>query len=64
MYQSKKLAGNSHHFYEKGMNTDTFDSLIIENALYKAIDNKELVIVLFTANQLQNENNQRRGGVN
>ena len=45
MYQSKKLAGNSHHFYEAGMNSVTFDSLIIENALYKAIDNKELVIV-------------------
>lgn len=45
MYQSKKMAGNSHHFYEANMDALTFESLIIENALYKALDNDELVIV-------------------
>jgi len=44
MYQAKATAGNSYRFYEAGMDTGNFESLLIENDLYKAINNDELVI--------------------
>ena len=44
MYRAKALAGNSYRFYEPGMDTKTIEKLVIENALYKALENNELVI--------------------
>jgi len=44
MYQAKATAGNSYRFYEAGMDTGNIKSLLIENDLYKAINNDELVI--------------------
>ena len=44
MYQSKEISGNSYHFYKAGMDTRTFESVKLENALYKALDQDELVI--------------------
>ena len=44
MYQSKGISGNSYHFYKVEMDTTTFENVKLENALYKAIDNNELVI--------------------
>lgn len=44
MYKSKEISGNSYHFFSKGMEAKTFESVKLENALYKAMDNGELVI--------------------
>lgn len=44
MYKSKEISGNYHHFFESGMNNKTLDSIKLENALYKALDQDELVI--------------------
>ncbi|CAM3227693.1 EAL domain-containing protein [Filibacter tadaridae] len=44
MYQSKELAGSSYQFYKAGMDTGTFENLILENALYKAVENEEFII--------------------
>ena len=44
MYKSKEISGNSYHFFSEGMDTRTFESVKLENALYKALDQEELVI--------------------
>ena len=44
MYKSKEISGNSYHFFRSGMDTRTFESVKFENALYKALDQDELVI--------------------
>lgn len=44
MYKSKEISGNSYHFFSEGMDTRTFESVKLENALYKALEQEELVI--------------------
>ncbi len=44
MYKSKEISGNSFHFFSSGMNNRTLESIKLENALYKALDQNELVI--------------------
>jgi len=44
MYKSKEISGNSYHFFSEGMDTRTFESIKLENALYRALDYKELEI--------------------
>lgn len=44
MYKSKEISGNSYHFFIEGMDTRSFESVKYENALYKALDQDELVI--------------------
>lgn len=44
MYKSKEISGNSYHFFSDGMDTRTFESVKLENALYKALELEELVI--------------------
>jgi diguanylate cyclase (GGDEF)-like protein/PAS domain S-box-containing protein len=44
MYKSKEISGNSYHFFSEGMDTRTFESVKLENALYKALEQKELVL--------------------
>lgn len=44
MYKSKEISGNSYHFFSEGMDTRTFESVKLENALYRALDHGELVI--------------------
>lgn len=44
MYKSKEISGNSYHFFSEGMDTRTFESIKLENALYKALEKEELVI--------------------
>ncbi|TSB47438.1 sensor domain-containing phosphodiesterase [Alkalicoccobacillus porphyridii] len=45
MYKSKDTPGNSFHFFSEGMDTRTFESIRLENDLYKALENEELTIV-------------------
>ncbi|MFU1795160.1 EAL domain-containing protein [Paenibacillus azoreducens] len=44
MYKSKEISGNSYHFFSMGMDTRTFEIVKFENALYKALDQNELMI--------------------
>ncbi|MEH7299754.1 bifunctional diguanylate cyclase/phosphodiesterase [Neobacillus drentensis] len=44
MYKSKEISGNSYHFFSEGMDTRTFETIKLENALYKALEQKELVL--------------------
>jgi diguanylate cyclase (GGDEF)-like protein/PAS domain S-box-containing protein len=44
MYKSKEISGNSYHFFSEGMDTRTFESIKLENALYKALEKEELVL--------------------
>ncbi|GHH99517.1 bifunctional diguanylate cyclase/phosphodiesterase [Neobacillus kokaensis] len=44
MYKSKEISGNSYHFFSEGMDTRTFETIKLENALYKALERDELVI--------------------
>ncbi|WP_307470930.1 sensor domain-containing phosphodiesterase [Paenibacillus harenae] len=44
MYKSKEITGNSYHFFSEGMDTRTFESVKLENALYRALDHEELVL--------------------
>ncbi|WP_075619641.1 bifunctional diguanylate cyclase/phosphodiesterase [Paenisporosarcina indica] len=44
MYKSKEKSGTYFHFFKSEMNNRTLDSIKLENALYKALDNDELVI--------------------
>ncbi|THF74175.1 EAL domain-containing protein [Cohnella fermenti] len=44
MYKSKEVAGNSHHFFREGMDTRTFESMKLENDLYKALERQELML--------------------
>ncbi len=40
----KKYQGSSYHFFSEGMDTRTFESIKLENDLYKALEQEELVI--------------------
>nr|WP_240546388.1 EAL domain-containing protein [Paenibacillus artemisiicola] len=42
MYKSKEISGNSYHFFSEGMDTRTFESVKLENALYRALELDEL----------------------
>lgn len=44
MYKSKEISGNSYHFFSEGMDTRTFENIKLENALYKALEQNELVL--------------------
>ncbi|CKF00527.1 GGDEF domain containing membrane protein [Streptococcus pneumoniae] len=44
MYKSKEISGSSYHFFSEGMDTRTFESVKLENDLYKALEQEELVI--------------------
>lgn len=44
MYKSKEISGNSFQFFKCGMNNRTLENIKLENALYKALDQDELVI--------------------
>ena len=44
MYKSKELPGNNFHFFESGMDNRSFESIKLENDLYKALEKEELVI--------------------
>ncbi len=44
MYKAKEKSGTSHHYFHSEMTNRTLDSIKLENALYKALDNKELEI--------------------
>jgi diguanylate cyclase (GGDEF)-like protein len=44
MYKSKEISGNHYHFFSEGMDTRTFENIKLENALYKALENDELVV--------------------
>jgi diguanylate cyclase (GGDEF)-like protein/PAS domain S-box-containing protein len=44
MYKSKEISGNSYHFFSDGMDTRTFESIKLENALYKALEHEELLL--------------------
>jgi diguanylate cyclase (GGDEF)-like protein/PAS domain S-box-containing protein len=44
MYKSKEISGNNYHFFSEGMDTRTFENIKLENALYKALENEELVV--------------------
>lgn len=44
MYKSKEISGNSYHFFSEGMDTRTFESVKLENALYRALGQNELVL--------------------
>jgi diguanylate cyclase (GGDEF)-like protein/PAS domain S-box-containing protein len=44
MYKSKEIPGNSYHFFSEGMDTRTFESIKLENSLYKALEQEEFVL--------------------
>ncbi|MEZ7170646.1 EAL domain-containing protein [Sporosarcina sp. OR05] len=44
MYKAKEISGNSYHFFSAEMDTRSFENVKYENALYKALDNEELVL--------------------
>ncbi len=44
MYKSKEISGNSYHFFSEGMDTRTFETVQLENALYKALDREQLLL--------------------
>ena len=44
MYKSKEISGTSFHFFKSEMNNRNLKSIKLENALYKALDQDELVI--------------------
>ncbi|MUT66467.1 EAL domain-containing protein [Paenibacillus sp. NEAU-GSW1] len=44
MYKSKEISGNSYHFFRESMDARTFESIKLENDLYKSLDQNELVL--------------------
>ncbi|MGE7623355.1 bifunctional diguanylate cyclase/phosphodiesterase [Viridibacillus sp. NPDC096237] len=59
MYKAKETTGNSYHFFSDGMNIRTFENIKLENALYKALEQDELV--LFYQPQINYKTNQFEG---
>lgn len=45
MYKSKEITGNSYHFFSEEMDIRTFESIQLENALYKALEKRELFLL-------------------
>jgi diguanylate cyclase (GGDEF)-like protein/PAS domain S-box-containing protein len=56
MYKSKEISGSSYHFFSEGMDTRTFENIKLENALYKALEQEELV--LYYQPQINNQTNK------
>lgn len=44
MYKSKEFTGKNFHFYESEMDSRSFESIKIENDLYKALEKNEFII--------------------
>ncbi|WP_397538101.1 EAL domain-containing protein [Rummeliibacillus pycnus] len=44
MYKSKETTGTSYHFFSKAMDIKTFENIKLENDLYKALQQDELVL--------------------
>ncbi|MDN5710213.1 MAG: EAL domain-containing protein, partial [Planococcus sp. (in: firmicutes)] len=44
MYKSKEKSGTYYHFFRSEMNTRNMESIFLENALYKALENEELLL--------------------
>ncbi|MDE4084452.1 EAL domain-containing protein [Planococcus maritimus] len=44
MYKSKEKSGTYYHFFRSEMNTRNMESIFLENALYKALENDELLL--------------------
>ena len=59
MYKSKDTPGNSYHFFSEGMDTRTFESIQLENELYRALEKEELV--LFYQPQINYQTNSMTG---
>ncbi|KMY48661.1 bifunctional diguanylate cyclase/phosphodiesterase [Peribacillus loiseleuriae] len=59
MYKSKETPGNIYHFFSEGMDTRTFESIKLENALYKALEEDELII--FYQPQINYKTNRIKG---
>lgn len=59
MYKSKETPGNSYHFFSEGMDTRTFESIKLENDLYKALEQNELII--FYQPQINYKTNKIKG---
>lgn len=59
MYKAKETTGNSYHFFSDGINIRTFENIKLENALYKALEQDELV--LFYQPQINYKTNQLEG---
>ena len=58
MYKSKETSGNSYHFFNEGIDIKAFENIQLENALYKALENNELVLhyqpqINYKTNQLE-----------
>ncbi|WLV24638.1 EAL domain-containing protein [Aciduricibacillus chroicocephali] len=45
MYKSKETIGCGYHFFSEGMDIRNFENIQLENALYKALENDELVLL-------------------
>ncbi|PYF07918.1 bifunctional diguanylate cyclase/phosphodiesterase [Ureibacillus chungkukjangi] len=59
MYRSKEISGNSYHFFSEEMDNRTFESIKLENDLYKALEQNELVI--FYQPQINSKTNSIEG---
>ncbi len=59
MYKSKETPGTSYHFFSEGMDTRTFETIKLENDLYKAIERDELIV--FYQPQINYETNRIKG---
>ena len=44
MYKAKETTGNSYHFFSAGMGIRAYENIRLENALYKALEQDELVL--------------------
>ncbi len=44
MYKSKEKSGTHYHFFKSEMGDRNYNNIMLENALYKALENDELVI--------------------
>ncbi len=59
MYKSKEKSGTYHHFFKSEMGDRNFENIILENALYKALEKNELVI--FYQPQIDSRTNRIMG---
>ncbi|AMX00591.1 EAL domain-containing protein [Rummeliibacillus stabekisii] len=58
MYKSKETTGSGYHFFSESMDVRTFENIKLENALYKALEKDELVLLYqpqinYKTNQLE-----------
>lgn len=59
MYKSKEKSGTYHHFFRSEMSDRSLENIMLENALYKALENEELEI--YYQPQIDSRNNQIMG---